>query len=59
MIETHVTQIAKEVLKTLLDICYLGEKTVGENENIKTDLDSSLPRLFGQVNANRVTEALR
>ncbi|GJY49718.1 retrovirus-related pol polyprotein from transposon TNT 1-94 [Tanacetum coccineum] len=44
MIETHVTQIAKEVLKTLLDICYLGEKTVGENENIKTDLDSSLPR---------------
>ncbi|GJZ42980.1 red chlorophyll catabolite reductase, chloroplastic, partial [Tanacetum coccineum] len=43
----HVTQIAKEVLKTWLDICALGEKTVGENETIETDLGSSLPSLVG------------
>ncbi|GJZ24831.1 RNA-directed DNA polymerase, eukaryota [Tanacetum coccineum] len=73
MIETHVTPIAKEVLKTWLDICAFGKRTAGDSERdflkkrdhmtksktIEIDLDSSLPRLFGQETANRVLEALR
>ncbi|GJS69371.1 red chlorophyll catabolite reductase, chloroplastic, partial [Tanacetum coccineum] len=59
MIENHVTQIAKEVLKTWLGICAFGERTVGTNETIETDSGSSLPRFYGQENANRVLEALR
>ncbi|GJY27992.1 red chlorophyll catabolite reductase, chloroplastic, partial [Tanacetum coccineum] len=73
MIETHVTPIAKEVLKTWLDICAFGKRTVGDSERdflkkrdhmtksktIEIDLDSSLPRLFGQETANRVLESLQ
>lgn len=73
MIQTHVTPIAKQVLKTWLDICAFGERTVGETEKaylkkrdemsksktIEIDLGSNLPRLFGQETANRVLEALR
>nr|GEY36395.1 red chlorophyll catabolite reductase, chloroplastic [Tanacetum cinerariifolium] len=58
MIETHVTPIAKEVLKTWLDICAFGKRTVGDSERdylkkrdhmtksktIEIDLGSSLPR---------------
>ncbi|GJY24522.1 red chlorophyll catabolite reductase [Tanacetum coccineum] len=73
MIETHVTPIAKEVLKTWLDICAFGKRTVGDSERdylkkrdhmtkskaIEIDLGSSLPRMFGKEFANRVIEALR
>ncbi|GJU88595.1 red chlorophyll catabolite reductase, chloroplastic [Tanacetum coccineum] len=67
MIETHVTPIAKEVLKTWLDICAFGKRTVGDSERdylkkrdhmtkskaIEIDLGSSLPRMFGKEFANR------
>ena len=61
------------MLKTWLDICAFGERTVGDSERdylrkrdhmtksktIEIDLGSSLPRLFGHETANRVLEALR
>ncbi|KAJ9540610.1 hypothetical protein OSB04_027116 [Centaurea solstitialis] len=73
MIQTHVAPIAKEMLKTWLDVCAFGERTVAESEKaylkkrqemskIKTveiDLASNLPTLFGQETGNRVLEALR
>ncbi|KAI3794086.1 hypothetical protein L1987_36712 [Smallanthus sonchifolius] len=73
MIKTHVSPIAKEMLKTWLDVCAFGDRVVGESERvylkkrddmsksktIEIDLGSSLPRLFGQETANRVLEALR
>lgn len=73
VIQTHVSPIAKEVLKTWLDVCAFGERAVGETEKaylkkrdemsksktIEIDLGSNLPRLFGQKTANRVLEALR
>ncbi|XP_024982106.1 red chlorophyll catabolite reductase, chloroplastic isoform X2 [Cynara cardunculus var. scolymus] len=73
MIKTHVSPIAKEVLKTWLDICVFGERRVDETEKaylkkrdemsksktIEIDLGSNLPRLFGHETANRVLEALR
>ncbi|KAL7614044.1 hypothetical protein Lser_V15G07511 [Lactuca serriola] len=73
MIETHVTPIAKQVLKTWLDVCAFGERVVGESDRvylkkrdemskkktIEIDLGSSLPRLFGEETAKRVLEALR
>lgn len=72
MIETHVTPIAKQVLKTWLDVCAFGERVVGESDRvylkkrdemskkktIEIDLGSSLPRLFGEETAKRVLEAL-
>ncbi|KAK1410265.1 hypothetical protein QVD17_36800 [Tagetes erecta] len=73
MIKTHISPIAKEVLKTWLDVCAFGDRVVGESERdylkkrdemsksktIEIDLGSNLPRLFGQETANRVLEALR
>ncbi|KAI7743831.1 hypothetical protein M8C21_026967 [Ambrosia artemisiifolia] len=73
MIKTHVTPIAKEVLKTWLDVCAFGERVVGESERdslkkrdemsksktIEIDLGSNMPRLFGQETANRVLDALK
>ncbi|KAK9061856.1 hypothetical protein SSX86_019040 [Deinandra increscens subsp. villosa] len=74
MIRTHVTPVAKEVLKTWLDVCVFGDRAVvGEGERgclkrkddmrkrktIEVDLGVNLPRLFGEETANRVLEALR
>ncbi|XP_071707069.1 red chlorophyll catabolite reductase, chloroplastic [Rutidosis leptorrhynchoides] len=73
MIETHFGPIAKEVLKVWLDVCVFGENVVSESERdylknrdgmskrktIEIDLESNLPRLFGQETANHVLEALR
>ncbi|XP_076946722.1 red chlorophyll catabolite reductase, chloroplastic-like [Bidens hawaiensis] len=73
MVKTHVSPVAKEVLKTWLDVCAFGDRIVSESEReclkrrddmsksktIEIDLGSNLPRLFGQETANRVLEALR
>ncbi|KAK9061855.1 hypothetical protein SSX86_019039 [Deinandra increscens subsp. villosa] len=73
VIKTHVSPIAKEVLKTWLDVCAFGNRVIDESgreylkkrddmsksKTIEIDLGSNLPRLFGQETANRVLEALR
>ncbi|MFS8010972.1 putative Red chlorophyll catabolite reductase [Helianthus anomalus] len=73
MVRTHVSPIAKEMLKTWLDFGPFGERVVCESEKaclkmrdgvskkktIEFELGSSLPRIFGPDTANRVLEVLR